>query len=100
VNFFVIDNPPANVSDYVKVPSTDSPNEFIVSLVQLLEHGTPHICTEAISIDWATSAFQIAKAAKRYNALVVRAPEDFGESGTPHGYFFFRQISPENRDSK
>ena len=95
MNFFVIDDPPSDAAEYVKVPSAASEDEFVGALVRLFRQGIANICTEPVSIDWATKAYQLAEVRDAYNVLVVRAPVNAGKFGTAQGMFYFQQVSEE-----
>jgi hypothetical protein len=95
MSYSIIENPPKNFVDYVKVPGTDCREQFIKSLSGLFKQ-TPFIYTESIPIGWAMDAVKFSKDGKHYSTKMQRVPVNFGEPGTAHGIFYFER-QPEKK---
>jgi hypothetical protein len=98
MTYFEIEHPPHNAGEYVKVPPSDVKDEFISSLVNLFAKKTELICTDAVPMDWITSAFYSAHfdGHNPYKVYVVRAAVNYGEKGSAFGYFFLERQKPKS----
>ena len=90
MSYSIIEKPPENFGDYIKVPGTDCREQFLKSLLNLFKQ-TPYIYTESIPIGWATDALNLLNDARHYSAQMQMALVNLGEHGTAHGIFYFER---------
>jgi len=91
MNLQIVENPPNNLCDYVKVPPSDIRDEFTKSLVQLLKDDCFHICTDDVPLDWAMGILEKAHMEHAYIVFAVRSIVNGGEKGTAHARFYFER---------
>jgi hypothetical protein len=90
MNYSIIQIPPQNIADYVKVSTTDVQAKFTESLNQLLQQGASHICTDMVPIEWATKALEKPNVS-HYQKRMQQVPVNFGEPGTAHAILFLER---------
>jgi hypothetical protein len=90
MNASIIQIPPKNIADYVRVSTSGTPEQFTESLNLLLQQEVLHICTDIIPIEWATQAMQGANVS-RYQLMMQQVPDNFGRLGTAHAIFFLER---------
>lgn len=90
MKYRLIEVPPENINDYVKVPLNDIQGEFAKSLVDLLRQRVSHIFTDAIPLDWIDSVEKEAQT-NGYSIMAQRASVNSGERGTRYLIFYLER---------
>ena len=90
MNYSIIQIPPKNITDYKRVSTSGTPEEFSASLSLLLQQEVLHICTDIIPIEWATRVLTEANVS-RYQLMMQQVPANFGGLEAAHAIFFLER---------